>query len=87
MRCPRGPCGGPARLRRPGVGAVLAALWAVAAVFVALGASLKVLAWAIGPPAVRAAAAQLGMLGLVVWLGSLGVASWATYRVTCRRVT
>ena len=70
----------------PVLGALLSAVWAIAAVFVALGASLKILAWAIGPPAVQAAAAQLGMAVLVCWLGSLVAASWATYRVT-RRLT
>ena len=54
----------------PVASALLSALWAIAAVFVALGTSLQVLAWAIGPP-VQAAAQQLGLLVLVLWLTSL----------------
>lgn len=56
----------------------------IAGLVAAAGLRVKVVVWALGAPAVKVAAMQLGMIGLVVWVGSLVVASWATWRLSRR---
>ncbi len=71
----------------PVVAAVVSALFYVMAVLVGFGLSLKAVGWVLGAAPVKAAALQVGMTLLVCWFASLVAASWATYRVTCRRGT